>query len=209
MIKNNIFGHTGTDGSSLKDRITRRHGKTVYGQMGECCDQPREFEGPDFAKITVIRYILDEGVPSRGHRKLIYTQGFNYIGISMWKDAKNNGYKGTLDFCAVELQTKGKGPQSKNVTAPNQTPKQTPKIEEKKINNEGDFLNKMKAKNIKGNENDIFDSLDMNKGTKKTGKKQVKAVSTSTRTVTTNGIKKTTVTKTTTYTDGTVETITT
>ena len=43
MIKNNIFGHTGTDGSSLTDRVTRRHGKKVYGQLGECCDQPKEF----------------------------------------------------------------------------------------------------------------------------------------------------------------------
>ena len=41
------------------------------------------------------------------------------------------------------------------------------------------------------------------------GSKQVKSVSTSTKTVTTNGIKKTTVTKTTKYVDGSVETITT
>ena len=34
MIKNNIFGHTGTDGSSLTDRVTRRHGKKIYAQMG-------------------------------------------------------------------------------------------------------------------------------------------------------------------------------
>ena len=73
MINKNIFGHTGSDGSTLTERITRKHGKTIYGQMGECCDRPKVYEGPDFAQITVLRYILDEGVPSRGHRKLIYT----------------------------------------------------------------------------------------------------------------------------------------
>ena len=108
MIKNNIFGHTGSDGSSLTDRVTRRHGKKIYGQLGECCDQPKVFEGPDFAKKTILRYILDEAVPSRGHRKLIYTSGFKYIGISMRKDEKNQGYKGTLDFCAINLELKGK-----------------------------------------------------------------------------------------------------
>lgn len=39
---------------------------------GENCDQPKYFEGPDFAQSTVIRFIVDEGVPNRGHRKNIY-----------------------------------------------------------------------------------------------------------------------------------------
>ena len=70
--------------------------------------------------------------------------------------------------------------------------------------------NKYAKFEMKGNPDDIFDKLkaDMNVGSGGKGK-QVKQVSTSTKTVTTNGIKKTTVTKTTTYTDGTVETITT
>ena len=84
------------------------NGKKISGQLGECCDQPKVCEGPDFAKKTILRYILDEAVPSRGHRKLIYTSGFKYIGISMRKDEKNQGYKGTLDFCAINLELKGK-----------------------------------------------------------------------------------------------------
>ncbi len=102
MIAKKIFGHTGSDGSSLTDRITRRHGKKIYSQLGECCDKLKYYHGPNFPKATIIRYILDEGVPSREHRKLIYTEGFNYIGISMRKD-NNGGYKGTLDFCASNL----------------------------------------------------------------------------------------------------------
>jgi len=34
MIAKNMFGHTGSDGSSLTDRITRRHGKKIYAQLG-------------------------------------------------------------------------------------------------------------------------------------------------------------------------------
>jgi uncharacterized protein YkwD len=34
MIKNNIFGHTSSDGSSMTDRIKKRHGKTIYGKTG-------------------------------------------------------------------------------------------------------------------------------------------------------------------------------
>lgn len=48
----------------------------------------------------------------------------------MKKDVKNEGYKGTLDFCSIFLETKGKpSGQSKNTTAPTYTPKkeETPK----------------------------------------------------------------------------------
>ena len=70
---------------------------------GQNCDQPKQFEGPDFAKTTVIRYIVDEAVPSRGHRHNIYNEEFKYMGACMLKDPKNNGYKNTLDFCSIKL----------------------------------------------------------------------------------------------------------
>ena len=145
----------------------------------------------------------------------------------MKKDEKNEGYKGTLDFCSMFLETKGKqSTQSKNTTAPTtytpkreETPKKnakhTPFKEEKmNLNDSEQWMQKMKENKfakfeMKGSPNDIFDKLEMNTNAKGSGKKQVKSTSTSTKTVTTNGIKKTTVTKTTTYTDGTVETITT
>lgn len=61
----------------------------------------QDFEGPNFAQLTVLRYILDEGVPSRGHRENIYTPDFKFVGSSLRKD--KNGYKGTLDFCSIFL----------------------------------------------------------------------------------------------------------
>lgn len=146
------------------------------------------------AKTTIIRYILDEGVPSRGHRKLIFTEGFNYIGISMRSD-NNGGYKGTLDLCSSDLQTKGN---QSNTTTPvqnnsrNETPKKSPSVHKNNANmklisheNESDIFDKMKMGNNKGKVN-----------------KSAQSVSTSTKTVTKNGIKTTTVTKVTKYTDG-------
>jgi len=34
MIDKKIFGHTGSDGSSMSDRISRRHGKKVNAWIG-------------------------------------------------------------------------------------------------------------------------------------------------------------------------------
>ena len=60
-------------------------------------------EGPNFAEATVIRYIIDEAVPSRGHRSNIYSENFNYVGIHMAKHEKAKGYKSTIDFCSLPL----------------------------------------------------------------------------------------------------------
>ena len=69
-----MFGHQSTDGSGVRERIEKRCGKgTIYAKMGECCDRVKSFHGPNYEKASVIRLIIDEGVPSRGHRKLIFT----------------------------------------------------------------------------------------------------------------------------------------
>ena len=43
LTKNKIFGHTGSDGSSLSERVKRRAGKKVYGALAENCDQLQSF----------------------------------------------------------------------------------------------------------------------------------------------------------------------
>lgn len=70
LVRSEFLEHTGSDGSRFTDRINRR-GK-YPGGGAENCDQPMWYSALDYAQETVIRYIVDEGVPSRGHRTNIY-----------------------------------------------------------------------------------------------------------------------------------------
>ena len=75
---NGISGHTGTDGSSVSERIDRYC--EWMGTVGENCayTEPKN-GGQDF----VIQLLVDDGVKSRGHRKNIFNDQFNYVGIAV------------------------------------------------------------------------------------------------------------------------------
>lgn len=68
------IGHTGTDGSSVEDRINR-HGKWEK-TIGENIAM-----GPRDAHFIVMQLIIDDGVPDRGHRTNIYNGDFLTVGI--------------------------------------------------------------------------------------------------------------------------------
>ena len=110
LAKNNIFGHDSSDGTSFGKRIERKAGETIYGEISENCDQLKYFHGPDFAKSSIIRYIIDEAVPSRGHRKNIFNKTTKFMGGAMVKNPfSEGGFKSTLDFCSIDVQLKGQG----------------------------------------------------------------------------------------------------
>ena len=114
MVKNNMFGHSGTDGSSLRERIERRSGGgIIYGKMGECCDRVKSFHGPHYEESSVMRLIIDEGVPSRGHRHLIFTPEFEYAGISGRQEKQY--IKITVDYCAVNIECHKNVPNSDDI----------------------------------------------------------------------------------------------
>ena len=105
MVANNFFSHTGSNGSTMEDRICRAYGEPkIYGKLGENCGRPKLFEGPEFAKIAVMRNIVDEGVPGRGHRLNIYDKDYRYVGIHMRWDDNYEGYLDTFNFSSVDLQ---------------------------------------------------------------------------------------------------------
>lgn len=98
MIMKKFFEHVGSDGSSLSKRVERRCSDKVKSlSLCENLNQLRSFEGPDFAQSTIIKYIIDEGVPSRGHRSNIYNKDMKYVGICMIKDPYD-GLKDVMDF---------------------------------------------------------------------------------------------------------------
>lgn len=69
--------HTGTNGSTPQQRMNR-YG-TWTGMSGECIWYGEPFDALDI----VISLIIDDGVPDRGHRKMIYTRNFKAVGVGI------------------------------------------------------------------------------------------------------------------------------
>ena len=121
LAKNNIFGHNSSDGTRFSDRIKKKTGGPIYGHLSENCDRFKSFHGPDFAKSSIIRYIIDEAVPDRGHRKNIFNNNSKFMGGAMVKNPFEEGsFKSTLDFCSIDVQIKGEGGE-KNFKQPETT----------------------------------------------------------------------------------------
>lgn len=72
--RHNKTGHAGTDGSTMSMRL-RRYG-TWSGGAGETIAY-----GSMGGREVVIDLIIDDGVPSRGHREIILTPGFQVVGV--------------------------------------------------------------------------------------------------------------------------------
>jgi uncharacterized protein YkwD len=69
-------GHRGRDGSSPAERI-RRRGGGLYGASGEVIAY-----GPEDAISFVRELIIDDGVPDRGHRTLLFSPRFRFAGAA-------------------------------------------------------------------------------------------------------------------------------
>jgi uncharacterized protein YkwD len=68
-------GHVGSDGSQPWTRMQRyTKGLTAYGEANAY--------GPSDARSIVIGLLVDDGVPSRGHRHGLLNPIFRYAGVS-------------------------------------------------------------------------------------------------------------------------------
>ena len=65
-------------------------------------------DGRDHALQTVMGLIIDDGVPSRGHRKNIFSSDYKFVGI----DSKIQGQKilTVMDFHSGNLEEYNPGP---------------------------------------------------------------------------------------------------
>ena len=68
-------GHSGSDGSSPSQRMKR------YGEWKKTAGENIAY-GNDIARRIVISLLVDDGVPSRGHRKNIMNPEFRYVGVA-------------------------------------------------------------------------------------------------------------------------------
>jgi len=81
------LGHRGRDGSTVWDRVNR------YGTWEKNLAENISY-GSDKARNIVMGFIIDDGVPGRGHRKNIFNPDFRVIGVGC-------GYHGTYGTVCV------------------------------------------------------------------------------------------------------------
>lgn len=67
-------GHDGSDGSGPGDRM-RREGR--WSATGEAIAY-----GPDRAEDVVLQLIVDDGVPDRGHRRILFNPAYTLVGAA-------------------------------------------------------------------------------------------------------------------------------
>ncbi len=108
MAAKGFQGHSGSDGSSMSDRIYRRGEQVqVYGQpisMGENIGGDFMYKGRDHALNTVKSLLIDDGVGNRGHRKNLFSTTFHYIGIG--SRVVKNKIRVVMDFHTHDLSLK-------------------------------------------------------------------------------------------------------
>ncbi len=67
-------GHVSADGTTMSARIRRN--RMPYGPVAETISY-----GQSTPADVVRQLVVDDGVPSRGHRKILFTSGLGYAGV--------------------------------------------------------------------------------------------------------------------------------
>ncbi|MBI5016326.1 MAG: CAP domain-containing protein [Deltaproteobacteria bacterium] len=70
------FGHAGSDGSSVTTRLTR------YGRWNISAGENIYYGNGDARRI-VTALLVDDGIPSRGHRNNLLDTDFNFVGVAV------------------------------------------------------------------------------------------------------------------------------
>ena len=74
--KTGATGHSGSDQSTMESRLAR------YGKWGGYAGENIDYGNGD-AKRIVASMLIDDGVPSRGHRKNLLDTNFKVVGVAV------------------------------------------------------------------------------------------------------------------------------
>ncbi len=88
MVKTGTTGHKGSDGSHVKDRLSR------YGTWDVSFGENIVYRSRS-PRENVMALIIDDGVSNRGHRKNLFNSDFRVIGIAVGKPGKSE------EFCVI------------------------------------------------------------------------------------------------------------
>ncbi|GBU21564.1 hypothetical protein R80B4_01460 [Fibrobacteres bacterium R8-0-B4] len=84
-------GHVGSDGSKMGDRVNR-YCDAKRSALGENISY-----GKNTGREIVLQLLIDDGVPSRGHRKIIMNGAYTQVGLSIGTHPKY-GYLCVIDY---------------------------------------------------------------------------------------------------------------
>ena len=74
QARHGSVGHAGSDGTSPSARVERRGGGAYVGEVITY--------GSDTAENVVRQLIVDDGVPDRAHRRLVFASDIDFAGVS-------------------------------------------------------------------------------------------------------------------------------
>lgn len=97
------LGHEGSDGSTPASRMDRR--ARLLGESGEVVTYGH-FGDPPSARRAVLALIVDDGVPDRGHRTLLFTAAFTAAGAA-WGPHPIYGRMAAVDLAERILDEDG------------------------------------------------------------------------------------------------------
>lgn len=89
MGKTGGVGHVSSDGTKTFERV-KKYAKGGY--MGENCSY-----GPSDPLSIVLQLLVDDGVPSLGHRKSILSKNYSFVGVAI-EPHKTYGHNCVQDF---------------------------------------------------------------------------------------------------------------
>ena len=111
-----LLGHDGSDGSTPFDRLSR------HGKWEESAGENINY-GATEARDVVIQLLIDDGVPSRGHRNNIFSKDFTVVGVASGQHTQF----GTMQCITFAGRFHEKGsPGYKSASAPALTPRLGP-----------------------------------------------------------------------------------